>query len=211
MHRILNLFLISLILILGELNAQNPGGSVFSGNQILDFHFYFNQENFLDSLYQSHENEEYIPANVEIKGVLYDSVGVRFKGFSSFHAYPGHKKSLRIKFNKFKKSHRFDGLKKINLNNGWSDPSLLREKLYLDFLYENNVSAPRANFARVYLNGVYWGLYSLVEHVDKTFLNTRYDNNDGNLFKAERSAELDWKGEDQQNYYEHYALKTNET
>jgi len=203
--------LISVIIFFVNLSAQNPGDTVFSGDQILDFHFQFKQEKFLDSLYQSHEDEEYISVDVEIDGVFYDSVGVRFKGFSSYHAYPGDKKSLRIKFNKFKKSHRFDGMKKINLNNGWSDPTLLREKLYLDFLYKQDVTAPRVNFARVYLNDTYWGLYSLVEHVDKTFLETRFNNNDGNLYKAEKLADLKWKGGDQENYYDHYAIKTNET
>lgn len=116
---------------------------------------------------------------------------------------------MRIKFNKYE-DLRFDGLKKINLNNGWSDPSLLREKLYLDFLYEHDIPAPRANFARVYLNDAYWGLYSMVEHVDKTFLEDRFNENDGNLYKAEKLADLSWHGPDQENYYEYYALKTNE-
>ncbi len=140
---------------------------------------------------------------------LYDNIGVRFKGFSSFWGYPGDKKSLRIKFNKYK-DHRFNGLKKVSLNNGWNDPTMLREKLFLDFLYEHDIPAPRANFARVFINDTYHGFYTLVEHVDKTFLQHRFNDNDGNLYKAEKLADLTWKGNEQEEYYEQFELKTNE-
>lgn len=188
--------------------AQNNADAVFEPARIFDFHFHSEQEGWLDSLYKSQETKTYLPCNVTINGTLYENVGVRFKGTSSFYGYPGDKKSWRIKFNKFS-DQTFHGLKKINLNNGWSDPTLLREKLYLDFLREQDIPAPRANFARVYLDSVYWGLYSLVEHVDKTFLRDRFAENDGNLYKAEKLADLTWRGKEQENYYAHYALKTN--
>jgi spore coat protein H len=201
-YLILSLFLVSSAL------AQDPGDQVFNDVQIFDFRFHFNQANFLDALYQSHKDGEYIPSIVEVNGVKYDSVGVRFKGTSSFYAYPGNKKSFRIKFDKYIE-YRFDGLKKINLNNGWNDPTMLREKLFLDFLHKQSIPAPRANFARVYIDSTYWGFYTLVEHVDKTFLKDRFGNNDGNLYKAE-VAPLTWQGENQQNYYDDFELKTNE-
>ncbi len=192
------------------LHAGEAGDPVFGDDRIFDLRFTFAQPAFLDSLYKSQQVREYIPARLAVGGQIYNRVGVRFKGTSSFYGYPGKKKSLRVKFNKYDKDIAFDGLKKINLNNGWSDPTLLREKLYLDFLDVHNIPAPRANFARVYLNDAYWGLYALVEHVDKVFLTNRFVENDGNLYKAEKRADLSWRGQDQSNYYEYYQLKTNE-
>lgn len=189
--------------------AQNSADTLFEPARILDFHFHFEQEGWLDFLYKTQESKTYIPGNVTINGTFYKDVGVRFKGTSSFYGYPGHKKSWRIKFNEFS-DQTFYGLKRINLNNGWSDPTMLREKLYLDFLREQGIPAPRANFARVYIDSVYWGLYSLVEHVDKTFLKNRFAENDGNLYKAGKLADLSWRGTEQENYYACYALKTNE-
>jgi len=107
------------------------------------------------------------------------------------------------------KEYRFDGLKKINLNNGWNDPTMLREKLFLDFLWDNNIPAPRANFAKVYIDTIYWGFYTLVEHVDKIFLTDRFGNNDGNLYKSEY-APLSWEGSNKEYYYDNFDLKTNE-
>lgn len=189
--------------------GQNAGDIVFSGSQVYTFVFHFDQPDFLDSLYKTNADKDYTLGHVTINGVLYDSVGVRFKGSSSFHGYPGNKKSFRIKFHEYK-DHNFDGLRRINLNNGWSDPTMLREKLYLDFLYEEGITAPRANFARVYIDSVYWGLYTMVEQIDKTFLSHRYSENDGNLYKALGQSKLDWKGTNQENYYKYYNLKTNE-
>jgi hypothetical protein len=188
--------------------AQNPGDQVFSKPHIFEVRFHFDQTDYLDSLHNSHESGNYISGDVTVDGVLYNNVGVRFKGHSSYLFYPGEKKPLRIKFNEFT-DHLFDGMKKINLNNGWGDPTMLREKLHLDYLKEQDVPAPRANFARVYIDSVYWGFYSLVEHVDKVFLKTRFGDNDGNLYKAEKST-LEWQGSDQEIYYDDLELKTNE-
>ncbi len=194
---------------LAHLQAQDAADRLFDEPQIFNVSFTFADSAFLDTLYQSHDDGEYRQAAVTIDGLYFGKVGVRFKGTSSFYGYPGDKKALRVKFNAFA-DYNFYGLKKINLNNCWSDPSFLREKLYLDFLHEQDIPAPRANFARVYLNGVYWGLYTLVEHVDKTFLKSRFANNDGNLYKAEKQADLSWQGSNQENYYEYYKLQTNE-
>jgi spore coat protein CotH len=207
----MNIKLISILLLFAcikILPAQNPGDRVFSDPHIFEVRFHFPQTDFLDSLHKSHDTGEYIPGDIEIDGVLYDDVGVRFKGHSSYLFYPGEKKPFRIKFNKFK-DHLFDGMKKISLNNGWGDPTMIREKIHLDFLKEQGIPAPRANFAQVYIDSVYWGFYSLVEHVDKVFLKSWFSDNDGNLYKAEKST-LEWQGQNQENYYEDLQLKTNE-
>jgi len=191
-----------------SLYAQNPGDQVFGKPHIFEVRFHFKQPGFLDSLHRSNQTGEYIPGNVTIDGVHYDSVGVRYKGHSSYLLYPGQKKPFRIKFDKYL-DHRFDGMKKINLNNGWGDPTMLREKIHLDFLRDQGIPAPRADFARVFIDTLYWGFYSLVEHVDKVFLKTHFGDNDGNLYKAEKST-LEWKGSEQENYYQDLELKTNE-
>ena len=201
--------LVILFLLFSVSFGQKPGDTVFAGAQVHTFVFHFDYPSYLDSLYKSNADGDYILGSVSINGADFDSVGVRFKGTSSFDNYPSHKKSFRIKLNKYK-VQEFNGLKRINLNNGWSDPSMLREKLYLDFLYQQNITAPRANFAKVYIDSLYWGLYTMVEQVDKTFLEHRFNNNNGNLYKAEGQSYLDWRGANQENYYSYYDLKTNE-
>ncbi|NUO82447.1 CotH kinase family protein, partial [candidate division KSB1 bacterium] len=141
------------------------------------------------------------------------SVGVRFKGNASYD-HPNNKKPLRLGFDEYAPAQRWDGLKSINLNNCYQDPTLMREKLHLDFCREAGVVAPRANYANVYLNGEHWGLYTLVEQIDKTFLDTRFPENDGNLYKSNDGQELPsdllWYGAAASAYYDRYELKSNE-
>ncbi len=68
---------------------------------------------------------------------------MRFKGNSSFSAN-GVKKSFKIDFDEYDEDNNalvFYDLKKLNLNNGFNDPTMLREKLFYDFA-SSFVAAP---------------------------------------------------------------------
>lgn len=198
--------------------AQNAGDNVFAGTQVHSIRFQFNQPNYWDSLtlYYNWGNEQYLMATVTINGEVIDSVGVRLKGNSSY-SHPNNKKSMRVSFDEYLESQRWDGLKGIHLNNCWGDPSFIREKIHLDFCRDAGVPAPRANYAEVYINNQLWAFFSLVEHVDKKFLESRYGNNDGNLFKAVDAfgssiiSDFKWYGSTQSTYYNRYELKTEES
>lgn len=201
------------------LSAQNPGDNIFEGIQVHTVKLTFPTANFWDSLtvlyYRG--DEQCIVANAELDGVRMDSIGVRFKGNSSF-TYPGVKKSLKLELDEFR-SQKWDGLKAVHLNNSWGDPTMMREKVILDFCRDAGVYAPRANYAQVFINDTLWGLYSLIEHVDKTFLKSHLGTNDGNLFKAvddfravppqdEVLSDFRWFGTAESLYHARYELKT---
>lgn len=138
------------------------------------------------------------------------SVGARFKGNSSF-SNSGTRKSMKIDFNEFVDGQEFLGLKKLNLNNNYRDPSIMREKLMLDFMGEH-MDIHRANYARVTINGEDWGVFMVVEQVDKTFAEKKWgSNDDGNLYKGEFVANLADQGTNPDDYRDNYEKKTNET
>jgi hypothetical protein len=166
-------------------NAQNAGDNIFSGIQVHTINLKFSQANYWDSLvyYYNRGLEELMPISATVNGVAYTKIGVRLKGNSSF-TYPGNKKSFKLNFDEYVSDARWDGEKAVHLNNMWGDPSFMREKMYLDFCRDAGITAPRANYVKLYINDTLWGLYSLIEHVDKTFLQTRFGNKNGDLFKA---------------------------
>ena len=93
--------------------------------------------------------------------------------------------SFKLKFDKYVKGQRLNGLDELYLNNLSYDPSYVREYLaYALFSLNSGISAPLATFAKVYINGQYYGLYSAVEAVDGSFLKRTYGENDGDLYKA---------------------------
>jgi len=222
------------LLVLGFVSTQGAVGSrpahadeadvFFDDSFVHEIRITFSDADWYNLLYDSHANDPedpYFSAAVECDGVALDPVGVRFKGNSSF-SIPGVKKSFKIDFNEFDDDTTFVGLKKLNLNNGFKDPTLLRAKIFVDFA-GTYVPTIRAVHTRVYVNGTYWGLYTAVEQVDKTFAQSRFgDEEDGNLFKAAASddvsgpnsdfgSDLTWLGSDPEPYYDSYQLKTNET
>jgi hypothetical protein len=214
---------IAALLCLGSVSpslAQNPGDNVFAGIQVHSINIRFPQQYYWDSLtiYYAQGNEQYIPATVIINGVTIDSVGVRLKGNSSY-SHPNNKKSIRLGFDQYRSGQRWDELKGIHLNNCWGDPTLMREKIYLDFCRDVGIHAPRANFARVSFNDTLWAFYSMVEHVNKTFLTTHYADGTGDLFKAvdgiggsvPEVSNFRWYGAVPDSYYTRYELKTEES
>ncbi len=200
--------------------TQNPGDNIFAGIQVHTINIRFLQPNYWDSLtiYYYQGDEQYIPATVIVNGETYDSVGVRFKGQSSF-THPNNKKSFRLSFDEFRSGQRWDGLKGVHVNNCWEDPTLMREKIHLDFCRDAGVAAPRANFTRLLINDTLFAFYSLVEHVDKRFLSSRYIDNTGDLFKAVDGfgtgdtvlSDFRWLGNDTTLYLNRYELKTEES
>lgn len=189
--------------------AQNTAGNqLFSAPQIHEIRFTFWQPAYWDSLTNNYTLDKDMRCNMVIDGTPVDTIGIKFKGNSSYKS-PGNKKSFKVDLNEFISGQKYDGLKKFNLNNGFKDPTLMREKLMLDFLNETGCAAPRCAYANVYLNNVYWGLYTLVEEIDETFLSQHFSDPYGNLYKGDPKGDLKWYGSIDTAYKSRYELKTN--
>ena len=80
------------------------------------------------------------------------------------------KKSYYISFHK---PRTYRNAKEIHLNSEYKDPSLLRNKLSLDFFHEIGCLTPMCQFVNLKLNGRNEGLYLELESVDEHFLNNR--------------------------------------
>ncbi|MBL7888202.1 MAG: CotH kinase family protein [Bacteroidia bacterium] len=213
--------ILALFLIIGSnLFAQSTAGdSLFNDTTVHSIYINFSQVNYWTLLQNNkayddaNDSSTYIPAQVIVDGQQLDSVGIQFKGNSSYYNYPSNKKPFTLSFNEYISGQKYNGLKNINLNNMYQDPSFMREKMFLDFCNAKAMYAPRANYARLYINGNYWGLYLMVERITKTFLKDRFGDNDDNLWKGDGSgsscADLKYHGT-LTSYYNCYELKTNE-
>jgi spore coat protein CotH len=202
--------LLLLLLPLAAVAQTDPGDTLFASSHIHEVRISFSQPSYWDSLTAYYTIDKMMSATVSLDGVILDSTGVEFKGNSSYTG-PGVKKSFKIAFDEFREDQKCAGLKKINLHNSFKDPTMMREKIMLDFLNEYGIAAPRCTYAKLYINNAYWGLYTLVEQVNKPFLKDHYSDNDGNLFKGDPQGSLQWLGSSASFYYSKYELKTNET
>jgi hypothetical protein len=193
-----------------SLSQNTKGDALFGSAAIHTINLNFTQTGYWDSLIANYTADVYMKCNMDIDGTPLPASGIKFKGNSSYNN-PSQKKSFKLDLNAYVAGQDMDGLKKLNLNNGFKDPTLMREKIMLDFLNRAGIAAPRCTYAKVYINSVYWGLYLMVEEVNKDFLDDRFYDDKGNLFKGDPSGDLKWLGSSVNTYTAKYELKTNET
>lgn len=195
--------------------ATDSSEILFSGSQVRNYVLHFYDASW-DSLMQADYasgGTVYRPARFSDGTITLDSVGVRYKGNSSYAAAAGsRKKPLKIKFGAFRTQTYF-GAKTLDFSNGNGDPTMMREKLAYDIIRPYD-AAPRASFAVLWADTMQFGLYTQVEQADKTFLKRWFTNAGGNLFKAgDNGAPLAFLGDGAGAYDtgDTYELKTNET
>ncbi len=195
-------------------NMYNQSAPVFEDTILHEVHLDFEDSDWYNTLYNAHaydDDDPYFPVEIQYDNISVGEVGINFKGSSSFRdGGSGSKKSFRIDFNEYTEELTLLGLEKLNLNNGFMDPSFLREKLFWDTA-SNYIDTVRCAYAKVFVNGEYYGLFTVVEHIDQVFVQSRFGSNeDGNLYRAESQCSLNYLGDDQDEYTSHYELKTNE-
>ncbi len=159
----------------------------------------------------------YVRGDFDLDGQKLSNVGIRFKGNSSYQlSTRGLKRPFKIDFNRFVKGQKLAGLTQLNLNNNELDPTQIRDALSFWFFRESGLPASRTAFANVYLTveGVrdreFLGLYTLIEEVNKPFLEDRFDSAKGLLLKPEGLYGLPYLGDDWKKY-ERYDAKTDPT
>ena len=156
----------------------------------------------------------FIFKNAVIAGDTLYNVGFRIRGNTSRQSA---KKSFKVDINHFVSGCQFYNLEKLNFNGEHNDPSIMRSKLCWDLFQAIGLPASRANYVKLFINDEYRGLYINVEHIDDEFVQKRFGNQNGNLYKCLYPADLDYLGSDPLYYKSKpsdrrtYDLKTNKT
>ena len=114
-------------------------------------------------------------------------IGFRLRGNTSRNAQ---KKSFKVALNRFTAGRRFEGVKKINLNGEHNDPSISRARICMELAKRMDLPVSRYAHNELYINGLYYGLYLNLEHINDDWLNLRYGNSNGNLYKCTYPADL---------------------
>ncbi len=107
-----------------------------------------------------------VPAKLTYGKRKYD-IDIVYRGA---HIREFDKKSYHVMFYKPK---QFQGVKEFHLNSEFKDPSLIRNKLSLDFFSEIGVLSPKSQHVFVKINGQIQGVYLQLESVDENFLKSR--------------------------------------
>ena len=123
-------------------------------------------------LHTNFRSNDHYPCDVIWNGLRMRNVAVRSRGNGSrYEAKPG----LELSFDHYASQQRFLGLRALVLDNLVTDPSMIRESTAMALMRRVGVPAPREAPARVFVNGAYAGLYTMVEPVDTVFAQTSFD------------------------------------
>jgi len=153
-----------------------------------------------------------VPAQLTVDGKKYPDVGVHMRGASSFFMVSeGRKRSLNLSLDFVHQDQRLYGYRTLNLLNSHEDPTFLRSILSYQIAREY-IPAPKANFARVVINGESWGIYVNAQQFNKDFVNEWFGTTKGARWKTPGSphgqASLAYLGEDVAPYRGIYEIKS---
>lgn len=159
--------------------------------------------------------EEYHKANVTINGETVGNVAIRTKGNTSLTSVANSdsdRYSFKLDFDYYDNNGNYYGLKKLCLNNNYSDNSSMREYISYKIMGEMGLDVPECAYSHITVNGEEWGLYLAVEPVDEVFLAEHFADATGDLYKPEgmggTGADLVYNGDDI-SAYTGLNLKTN--
>jgi len=192
---------------------------LYDENVIDTVWLYFDQPNYWQLLVANYSGKINIPATLVYKGTTYDSVGVRFRGQTSYQfIQASQKKSFNVTLDWVHEDQEIDGYETLNLINGYEDPSFLREVIYQK-CSRNHIASAKGNHVQLYLNDQNWGIYINVQQLDRQHAKEWFVDRDATRWRAEKTGggggggfgagycSLNWLGWDTTTYKSYYLMK----
>lgn len=194
--------------------ADTYAAHIFQEDTVNEINIEIDEADWQDMLENPLE-EEYHKANVTINGETIGNVAIRTKGNNSLTSVANSdsdRYSFKLDFDYYDNNGNYYGLKKLCLNNNYSDNSSMREYISYQIMGEMGLDVPECAYSHITVNGEEWGLYLAVEPVDEVFLAEHFADATGDLYKPEgvggTGADLVYNGDDI-SAYTGLNLKTN--
>ena len=189
-----------------------PDAALYDPSALRTIFLEFESDDWEKELADFNNTDVDIPARLTVDGRTYENVGVHFRGQSSFGRVPeGRKRSLNLSMDFVDGTQRLYGYRTLNLLNGHSDPSLLHAVLFSQ-IARHYIASPRANFARVVINGESWGVYVNAQQFNKDLVRDFFATTKGSRWKAPGSpggrASLSYLGENPKDYRQIYRIRS---
>lgn len=183
------------VLFSGSLAAAADGGmtmeyetALFDTDTVLSVNILMDEADWTNML-ENAISETYYTCNVEINGKTFYRVGIRPKGNTSLSSIANdpttERYSFKLEFDHYVDGQTCFGLDKLILNNNYADATNMKEALVYDMFRFLDADASLYNYAKISVNGEYWGVYLALEAVEDSFLLRNYGAQNGALYKPE--------------------------
>ena len=162
--------------------------ALFDTSEPIEINIKMSEEDWKDLLEHALD-EEYYSCDVVVNGTTFTNVGIRAKGNTSLSNIANDpdtdRYSLKLEFDHYVDGQTCFGLDKLILNNNYADATNMKEALVYDMYQYLGADASLYNYAKISVNGEYWGVYLALEAVDDSFMLRNYGTQDGELYKPE--------------------------
>lgn len=161
---------------------------LFDTDEIINIDIIMDQTKWNDMLTNA-TAEQYYSCDVTINGETFYNIGIRPKGNTSLSSIAqeadNNRYSLKLEFDQYVDGQTCYGLDKLILNNNFADATNMKEALIYDMFQYMGVDASLYNYAKISVNGEYWGVYLALEGVEESFMLRNYGADSGELYKPD--------------------------
>lgn len=196
--------------LLAQAPKANPADEFYQGDVVQSVHLRIDPAD-IERMHAALPQRISVPASFRWRDQIIDKVSVRFKGNSSSSKNQKHKRSYLVRFNEFDGDQRFLGLRRVSFDNGIQFGSVFSEPIVTKILRDLDVTTHRCNYARLFVNDQYQGVYLNVERIDESFLENHLPDPQGLLFKVDEGgpgADLQFLGDDPEVYRHAFEAET---
>ena len=163
---------------------------LFDTSSIMTVDILMDEDDWNDML-ENAISEEYYQCDVNINGTTFYQVAIRPKGNTSLSSIASDpdtdRYSFKLEFDYYVDGQTCFGLDKLVLNNNYADATNMKEALIYDMFQYLGADASLYNYAKISVNGEYWGVYLALEAVEDSFMLRNFGVSNGELYKPEGS------------------------
>jgi spore coat protein CotH len=179
--------------------AQAPDSSaaLFNDQVLHEIRLYINSRDWA-MLQAGWALDDHYPADFKWNGQVVRNVSVRSHGGGSRRP---NKMSFKIGFNHYTDGQTFLGLEDILLRNNSQDPTNMRERMAMLFFRNLGIPAEREAHTRLYVNDVFYGLFTICEEYDTAvYMQRTFGNTTGRLYEYKYDAKAFVEGSPPYNF-----------
>ena len=180
----------------GKLTALAGDGGItmeyeselFDTDEIIEIDIRIDEDDW-ENLLANATAEEYCECDVVVNGETIYNSAIRAKGNTSLTTIAAdpttNRYSFKIEFDHYVDGQTCFGLDKLVLNNNYADATSMKEALIYDMYRYFGADASLYNYAKISVNGEYWGVYLALEAVEDSFMLRNYGAQSGELYKPD--------------------------
>ena len=161
---------------------------LFDTDEIIEIDIRIDEDDW-ENMLANATAEEYCECDVVINGETIYNAAIRTKGNTSLTTIAADpttdRYSFKIEFDHYVDGQTCFGLDKLVLNNNYADATSMKEALIYDMYSYFGADASLYNYAKISVNGEYWGVYLALEAVEDSFMLRNYGAQSGELYKPD--------------------------